>query len=213
MTYKLGCKGLLKPELDLIQTIFRTSSKLAQRWQLVERGECHALIVEESEQEYTPFTLQDAAQLITIRRRGQAADSPTFYRPFNADEFIDSLIAVENSTQPPSTIPAGTDRNTGASPDVTYRLTRWPSATLLAIHREYALLAAYLSKGPKTLGQLHALSGKPEAFCLEFLERLQINDCVVKADHTPPPESVNSARSNMDNRKGVIGFLKSRFGL
>ncbi|WP_230556988.1 hypothetical protein [Teredinibacter turnerae] len=76
---------------------------------------------------------------------------------------------------------------------------------------DYALLAAYLNRTPKTLQQLIALSGKPQDLCAGFIELLQDQGYITKATASIVPISPAIAASS-NRRAGFLAQLKHRLG-
>lgn len=208
----LGCLGLIKPEVDLIRTILRTSSRLDKRWALAESGECDALLVYNAEKSVAPFTLKPTTQLIMIRRRGEKHDGHVFLKPFRADELIDTLIVIdtENYSAP---VPAGTVNNQVSAN--LYRLKKWPPADILQQHKNYMLLAVYLSRGTKTLQDLMTLSGQGEALCNNFLKVLQERGLlqIEGGKGSPIVTSIERPARIQDEKKNFFSLLKAKLGL
>lgn len=212
MTRYLGCLDLIKPEVDLIRTILRTSSRLDNRWSLAEQGECDAILVYNSEKSFSPFVLKPTTELILIRRRGDHHDGHVFLKPFRAEELIDTLLNIEAALHPRSVqLPA-------ASSSISvnfYRLKKWPPADILHQHKAYMLLAGYLSRGAKNLHDLVAFSGQAEAVCQSFLQALDERDLLYvdsgRVVRTVNP-STNSSK-NQDEKKSFLSLLRNKLGL
>lgn len=212
MTRYLGCLGLIKPEVDLIRTILRTSSRLDNRWALVDGGECDALLLYNPDKSAAPFILRATTQLIMIRRRGEKFDGHVFYKPFRADELIDTLINIESAQDVNSTPAITTDIQPAAS---FYRLKKWPPADLLALHKNYMLLSVYLSRGAKTLQDLVTLSGHNEVLCNNFLKALQDRNLLLieHGKSQQPITSKSASTQHQDEKKGFFSLLRARLGL
>ncbi len=212
LTRYLGCLGLIKPEVDLIRTILRTSSRLDKRWVLAENGECDALLVYNTDKSFTPFVLKPSTQLIIIRRRGEKHEGHVFLKPFRADELIDTLINIDSANQPPSVLITATSNQ---SPTNFYRLKKWPPADILNQHKNYMLLAVYLSRGAKTLQDLITLSGQGEAMCNSFLKILQDQNLlhIDSGQLNKMTISIPTSTRNQDEKKGFFSSLREKLGL
>lgn len=206
----LGCLGLIKPEVDLIRTILRTSSKLQGDWMLVDSGECDALLVYDSDKSVAPFAMKPSTQLIMIKRRGEVHTGLVFYKPFRADELVDTLSHVKTnlgeSTIPTISEPSGSQ--------TLYRLKKWPSTILLSQHKNFMLLAVYLSRGTKTLENLVTLSGQNEKFCQQFLDMLIEHGLIVAEKKIVSfPGAVHVGVAQVETKKTFLSLLKSRLGI
>jgi|GEM_PF-2187482 len=207
---RLGCLGLIKPEVDLIRTILRTSSRLEGNWALVESGECDALLVYNAEKSVAPFVMKPGTQLIIIRRRGEVHPGLVFYKPFRADELVDTLILIKANFGA-STIATVSETS---GPQKLYRLKKWPSTNLLSRHKNFMLLAVYLSRGTKTIENLVTLSGQSEKFCQQFLQILIENELVVEEKRTVVPASATQVGvRQVETKKTFLSLLKSRLGI
>ena len=196
----------------MIRTILRTSSRLEQRWALAESGECDALLVYNTDKSFAPFTLKPATQLIMIRRRGEKYSGHVFLKPFRADELIDTLIIIDSETRPAPAL-AGTVN--GQVPMNFYRLKKWPPADILHQHKNYMLLAVYLSRGAKTLPDLITLSGQGEALCNQFLQLLQDRN-LVQIDGSKSNATVSTMGRptiTRDEKKSFFSLLRTKLGL
>lgn len=214
LTRYLGCLGLIKPEVDLIRTILRTSSRLDKRWELAESGECDALLVYNADKSVAPFILKSTTQLIMIRRRGEKHDGHVFLKPFRADELIDTLIVIdsENYSAPIPVLPGTVSSQVSTS---LYRLKKWPPADILHQHKNYMLLAVYLSRGTKTLQDLMTLSGQGEALCSHFLKVLQDRGLLQIEGGKSNPIVASIARTTkiQDEKRNFFSLLKTKLGL
>lgn len=214
MTLRLGCIGLLKPERDLVQTLFRTSDRLNGTWQLTDQGDCDVLIAEPDRTDFSPFTAKQSTVILRIARKGHSSDKLYFQRPFNAEAFISTLISIQESFSRARYQPAAKqlERTQGEPQNIdSYKLHRWPTSKLLGLNPDYALLAAYLNRTPKTLQQLIALSGKPQDLCAGFIELLQDQGYITKATASIVPISPAIAASS-NRRAGFLAQLKHRLG-
>mgnify|MGYP001545819333 CR=1 FL=1 len=212
LTRYLGCLGLIKPEVDLIRTILRTSSRLDKRWVLAESGECDALLVYNADKSVAPFTLKPTTQLIMIRRRGEKHDGHVFLKPFRADELIDTLIVIDSESH---SAPALVETTSSQLSTNLYRLKKWPPADVLHQHKNYMLLAVYLSRGTKNLQDLMTLSGQGEALCSHFLKLLQERGLLQieggKGDSTVA--SIARPARIQDEKKNFFSLLRTKLGL
>jgi len=205
----LGHLGLIKPEVDLLRTVLRLSSRLQNRWELTDKGECDALLAYNTGKSLAPFVLKQDTRIITIRRRGEAAEGYVFYKPFRADELVDTLLAIDADTA--NTHHTRTRVDQPAANDVFYRLLKWPSADVLSINKNYTLLSVYLSRSPKTLADLKTLSGQKESLCMEFLQHLSTTGFVAvdRTIHTTAAKNTRSATvSAPAHKKNFFGMLK-----
>lgn len=208
----LGHLGLIKPEVDLIRTILRTSSRLNNSWQLVDSGECDAILAYNAEKSLVPFVLKQNTQLIMIKRRGEAFSGYAFYKPFRADELIDTLILIQSNfsaRQPANTV---ADETPFVSDQQTiYSLKKWPPASLLSRHKNYTLLSVYLSRGTKTLRDLVTLSGHSENFCMQFLSLLEQHQLL--NSETSRPNMIHERALESAPKKNFFSLLRARLGL
>lgn len=212
LTRYLGCLGLIKPEVDLIRTILRTSSRLNNRWLLAEHGECDALLVYNTDKSFSPFTLKQSTQLIIIRRRGEKHEGHVFYKPFRADELIDTLISIESSSEESHVVTTVINTQPPAN---FYRLKRWPPADVLAHHKNFMLLAVYLSRGAKTLQDLVTLSGQGEALCNSFITLLQDKNLLHIENGAALQTTIPIQPSTpvQQEKAGFFSQLRARLGL
>lgn len=206
----LGYLGLIKPEVDLIHTILRTSSRLGGDWVLVDSGECDALLVYNAEKSLAPFVIKPNTQLIMIKRRGESCSDYVFFKPFRADELVDTLILIKNNHGKP-TASAVVEQS---PPQALYRLKKWPSTTLLSRNKNFTLLAVYLSRGSKTIENLVTLSGQNEKFCQQFIDILIANNLItVETQGLRPARQINIPTQQLAAKKTFLSQLKSRLGL
>ena len=206
----LGYFGLIKPEVDLIRTILRTSSRLEGSWTLVDSGECDAILIYNAEKSFAPFIVKPSTQLIMIKRRGDTFSGHVFFKPFRADELVDTLLFIQSNSEPSA--PLTTDQTTGQQK--TYRLKKWPPAELLALHKNYMLLAVYLSRGSKTIPDLVTLSGHNESFCMQFLAELESKKLLQSEMLIPTRHALSVAiESQPAVKKNFFAQLRSRLGL
>ncbi len=204
---RLGYLGLIKPEIDLISTILRTSSRLQGDWILVDSGECDALLVYNAEKNFDPFVLKPATQLIMIKRRGESYTGHAFFKPFRADELVDTLILIKT--------------NIGSAPLISdeapvskklYGLKKWPSNKLLSQNKNFTLLAVYLSRGTKTIDNLVTLSGQSEKFCQQFITLLEHHDLITAEIKATQPVRTRHIQQ-VESKKTFLSLLKSRLGI
>lgn len=203
----LGHLGLIKPEIDLISTILRTSSRLEGDWVLVDSGECDALLVYNMEKSFSPFVMKSGTQLIMIKRRGESHSGYAFFKPFRADELVDTLILIKNNFGAAVTTPDQMPIS-----QKLYRLKKWPSNSLLAQHKHFMLLAVYLSRGSKTLNNLVTLSGQNERYCLQFIHMLEERDLIVEEIKAAEPV-ISRVAPQVESKKTFLSLLKSRLGI
>lgn len=200
--------GLIKPEIDLISTILRTSSRLENRWILVEEGECDAILTYNAAKDFSPLMLKPLGQVIMIKRRGEAFSGHAFYKPFRADELIDTLILIEANEHPE----AHPVKETAIHTQTIFRLKKWPPADLLAQDKHYMLLAVYLSRGTKTLQDLMTLSGHSENFCMQFLLLMNQHQLLL-SEASRPKISTTPAPEVVAPKKNFFSLLRDRLGL
>lgn len=206
----LGYLGLIKPEVDLIHTILRTSSRLGGEWVLVDGGECDALLLYNAEKSLSPFIIKSSTQLILIKRRGEISSDYVFFKPFRADELVDTLILIKTNRGASTVLPV-TEQ---LSPQELYRLKKWPPTVLLSRHKNFTLLAVYLSRGSKTIENLVTLSGQSEKFCQQFLQILSEHDLVItEMQKIKPVRPIQTPVQQVENKKTFLSLLKSRLGL
>jgi len=205
----LGYMGLIKPEIDLISTILRTSSRLDNHWILVDDGECDAILTYSAEKDFSPLILKPEAPVIMIKRRGEAFSGHAFYKPFRADELIDTLILIESDEQP--SLHQKNEAATNHSHTI-YRLKKWPPAELLSLHKHYMLLAVYLSRGTKTLHDLTTLSGHSEDFCMQFLSLMNQYHLLDREAGRPKIAPVHLPDVAMP-KKNFFSLLRHHLGL
>jgi hypothetical protein len=206
----LGCFGLIKPEVDLIHTILRTSSRLDNRWEVADKDECDAILLYTSPQSFSPLKLKPSTQLIHIKKRGETHTGHVFYKPFRADELIDILFLIQceadknisASSTPPST------------PKKVYKLKKWPSADILAIDKNYTLLSVYLGRSAKTVHDLIILSGKSEEFCMKFIALLESKE-LLHSEIIPALKIINFENPVQDTaqKKSFFSQLRDKLGI
>ncbi|MES2675807.1 MAG: hypothetical protein V4660_16325 [Pseudomonadota bacterium] len=203
----LGCFGLIKPEVDLISTILRNSSRLEGDWILVDSGQCDALLIYNAEKSFPPFILKPNTQLIMIKRRGESYSAHAFFKPFRADELVDTLILIKTNLEA-----APVNRDERSVSQQLYSLKKWPSKDLLAKNKHFMLLAVYLSRGAKTIDNLITLSGQNEEFCHQFIKILQEQGLVKEEikTHQPPRATMTI---QVESKKTFLSLLKSRLGI
>lgn len=206
----LGCFGLIKPEVDLISTILRTSSRLDSRWELVEKDECDVIILYEPSNNFFPLKLKPSTQYISIKKRGELHAGHVFYKPFRADELIDILLSIQSTigTRTPTT------SHDLKAPKKTYKLKKWPSAEILSADKNYTLLSVYLSRSAKSLPDLILLSGQTEEFCTRFLTLLETN-ALLNTELIPVPQILNFDHGNNEKtlKKNFFSQLRDKLGL
>lgn len=206
----LGYLGLIKPEVDLIHTILRTSSRLDGDWILVDSGECDALLLYNADKSLAPFVIKPNTQLIMIKRRGESPSGYVFFKPFRADELVDTLILIKNNFGKPTDATLVEQ----SSSQVLYRLKKWPSTTLLSRNKNFTLLAVYLSRGSKTIENLVTLSGQNEKFCQQFIDILIANNLItLEAQVLSSSRQINIPAQQVAAKKTFLSQLKSRLGL
>lgn len=208
----LGYLGLIRPEIDLIETILRTSSRLDGRWVLATSGECDAILTYDADKDFSPLLLKQSAQVIMIKRRGESFSGHAFYKPFRADELIDTLILIESNDKPVEQ-PNSTSATSVHNQQTIYRLKKWPPAELLSLHKNYMLLAVYLSRGTKTLKDLMTLSGHSENFCMQFILLMNKNK-LLECESSRPDIAHNHAHATEPApKKNFLSLLRDRLGL
>jgi len=203
----LGYLGLIKPEIDLISTILRTSSRLNGEWTLVDDGECDALIAYNTEKDLTPFVLKNGANLIIIKRRGETHPGYVFLKPFRADELVDVLILIKTNRSVSAPV-----RGEPSTPQKLYGLKKWPPNNLLSQNKHFMLLAVYLSRGTKTIENLVTLSGQSEKFCQQFIHMLEQHSLLTEDIKQLQPERKTTPQ-HIESKKTFLSLLKSRFGI
>lgn len=207
----LGCFGLIKPEVDLIHTILRTSSRLDGCWALVDQDECDAIVLYESSNDFFPLKLKSTTELISIRKRGEIQTGYVFYKPFRADELIDILLLIQSNIE---SAPSESSAKNTPSPKKTFKLKKWPSAEILAIDKHYTPMSIYLSRGAKTLHDLILLSGQTEEFCTKFLTLLE-SKALLNTEIIPVPKILNFDNGNYgkSQKKNFFSQLRDKLGL
>lgn len=212
MTRFLGCLDLIKPEVDLVRTILRTSSRLEGHWELADTGECDAILVYNADQGFLPFLLKPTTELISIRRRGDQYQGHVFLKPFRADELIDTLISIETGMHAKPKLSAVV--NNSASLNF-FRLKKWPPADVLRQDKAYLLLAGYLSRGAKSFQDLVMLSGKEAEVCHNFLHILRERD-LLYVDAGRPLRDTNTEAVTAEiksEKQGFLSLLRTKLGL
>jgi hypothetical protein len=202
----LGCLGLIKPEADLIRTILRTSGRLNDNWALVEHGECDAILIYNPDKNYDPFKLKQTTKLIHIKRRGEQASGYVFFKPFRADELIDTLIAIGSIANEPAPPNIQSEK-----PQNTYKLKKWPASGVLQHDKHYVLLATHLSRSAKTLQDLVKLSGRSENYCIQFLNLLEARDLLQTNFNRIDVSNTNT--SAKEQKQNFFSMLRKRLGL
>ncbi len=203
---------MIKPEVDLVQTILRTSSRLDNRWELVEAGECDAILVYNADKGFLPFLLKPTTELISIRRRGDQYQGHVFLKPFRADELIDTLISIETGVHAKPKLSAVVNNSASIS---FFRLKKWPPADIFRQDKSYLLLAGYLSRGAKSFQDLVALSGREAEVCHNFLQILRERD-LLYVDSGRPVRVANTEVMSSQvqiEKKGFLSLLRNKLGL
>jgi hypothetical protein len=206
----LGCFGLIKPEVDLIHTILRTSSRLDDRWEVTDEDECDAIVLYHQSHSFSPLKLKPNTQFIYIKKRGETHVGHAFYRPFRADELIDVLLLIQSAVDANVSAPA----TQPSTPKKTYKLKKWPTADILAIDKNYTLLSVYLSRSKKTLQDLIVLSGKTEEFCVKFITLLESKE-LLHSEIIPMSKILNFENPIEDTSKKKTFFsqLRDKLGI
>ncbi len=216
-TLRLGHSGLLKPEVDLIATILRTSALLESRWELTDSDVCDAFVTDKLDA-MPPLQSSTNTAVILLKRRGLAASGYVFYKPFKAAEIVDTLLAIMQNSQHPinntrqTKSTEQTKREAKEPPLKAYRLKKWPPVKLTSLHKDYMLLSAYLARGPKTLSELLTLSGLNETVCTQFLSLLEQHH-LLDAETTVPTTPNREASNVSMQKKSFFSSLKKRLGL
>lgn len=206
----LGCFGLIKPEVDLIHTILRTSSRLDGRWVVSDKDECDAIVLYDIPPNFSPLKLKPSTQFIYIKKRGETHVGHVFYRPFRADELIDVLFLIQCEIDRNASTPAAQP----STPKTVYKLKKWPSADILAIDKNYTLLSVYLGRSAKTLHDLIVLSGKTEEFCVKFINLLESKE-LLHSEIIPALKILNFENPAHDTSKKKTFFsqLRDKLGI
>ncbi|MEN0037141.1 MAG: hypothetical protein AAGC78_08735 [Cellvibrio sp.] len=179
-------------------------------WNLVDSGECDAILIYNAEKSFAPFILKPTTQLIMIKRRGDTFSGHVFFKPFRADELVDTLLFIQSNNEPAAPISA----EQPSAQQKTYRLKKWPPAELLALHKNYMLLAVYLSRGSKTVPDLVTLSGHNESFCMQFLSELERKNLLLSEVLIPTRQAFTVAiESQPAAKKTFFAQLRDRLGL
>ncbi|WP_317932448.1 hypothetical protein [Halioxenophilus sp. WMMB6] len=223
MTKKLlgiASRSLRLPEINLIQTILRTSSALKEEWQLVDRGSVDALLVDDPGALPAAYQASQSTEKITVKRRGESGDGYLFLTPIRADELIDTLLSIGGVKQRSSARQAGqplvdqpslADTTAEINAISRYKLKRWPSNDLLAREKIYRRLAATISRSCKSPDELVQLTGLELEVCRDFLKLLQaegiLSNC--EGQRVAPLESVPAN----DNRASFVKYIRNRFKL
>jgi hypothetical protein len=213
----LNVEGLSGAEVDRVRVFLPYCVGHTQhRWDLAPAGDRgHAWLVDIDAA--GPATLGGArgvpGGIVRVQRRGSAqapfGDAMTLSAPLQLDEFIQVLQRVEarmaesmaaDTAPVPLTLPGAWPQPPGGgaprpvqapgalSLTATYRLKRWPPASVLGTHRYNARLASFLSARHLTPEQLSTLSNVDHPWCVAFLSTLQGLGLLDRKDAAPRPQ-------------------------
>lgn len=203
--YYFGSPCLSVPETKLIETIFRTSSKLGGRWAVAKSGECDVIAVKADDNDPFTFRLKPDGVLFPIYRRGaKVNDGQAIYTPIKADDIVELMLGFEHGR---STKSEKASVGSGKSKSL-YRLRRWPPQSLLTKNSSYSRLAAYLARKSLSLEELKALAGEKESLCWGFLIKLE-SIGLLEVEAAAPEKTTTRNKK----QKGFIAFLRQRLGM
>ncbi|MGI1677755.1 MAG: hypothetical protein K6L75_03415 [Cellvibrionaceae bacterium] len=198
--------ALIKPEINLIKSILRTSSILEGQWRLAKDGACDAIIFNDISTSIKPFTTKPGTKRIFIKRRGETSEGYVFFRPIRAEELVKLLVQIQTGVvESESQSKHWEDILPGAS----YKLRKWPTSDILKINKKYMKLATYISRQYKTIKELSELSGNPEQLCSEFISHLE--DAKILLMIPESSEEKKRPYKILRVKKSFISQLKRRF--
>ena len=204
---------LIKPEINLIETILKTSSLLDSRWVIGKPDGCDAFLVGHPGTAINETGNKKGFQHISVARRGEKVDGPAFFRPIRAEELVNTLIEVEEKLASPDRKYREnvTQIEQGDATVNAYRLRRWPSKDILTRKKHFPSLASYLLKKYLTTAELADISGYPPKACEQFCQLLFDNQLL----HTKKISQVTASESTF-SKKSKTGFLsqiREKFGI
>lgn len=134
-------------------------------------------------------------------------------RPLQFEEFIDVLQAIESTLQSPPPTPATVDYHDA---HLQYKLTAWPSSSILTRHPQFSRLAAFLRSRFLGLDELMRTSRCDERTVLLFLSTLHdLHLLQVQHQVIPTSAPIQTLVSTPPAGRilGVIERLRRKMGL
>lgn len=172
MKYSLGIDALPVAEVNLLKTILRLSSKLANKWELSESRRCDVLLQDSSVYVGGQSKVSDAQFVVVITRPADQVVAPTsLVRPIKIDEIEILLTDFESSI---SKSAVNLDSSSLTIKSGHFKLKRWPPQSILGGSLEKIQIATFLSRRPLTMAQLIELSGKSQQTCVAFVKSLDL---------------------------------------
>jgi uncharacterized protein len=212
--YRLGCIGLIGPEVELIRTILRTSSTLRGSWKVVESGPIDILLTYNANRDFDAYEVNSSTRIIEILRRGENADNALLYKPFRADELINVLNSLGSRPTPKARHEAKAKQPAPKvdQTELSYKLKQWPPPSLLSNNKSFKLLSVYLSRHAISVKDLVKVSGFNHDTCLQFLNILESNRLLLRSN-TQPAVAVPSGSSDskkFKKKKTILSLLRER---
>ncbi len=200
--------ALIKPEINLIKSILRTSSILQGRWKLEKSGPCDAIILNDLFSATEPFSTKVDTKRIYIKRRGESADGYVFFKPIRAEELVKLLLQIQSGVVESE---SQSKHWEDMLPGVSYKLRKWPTSDILKKDKRYPKLATFLSRNYKTIHELSYLSGHQEKLCSDFITLLEDAKILLIISESEKPRSEKTKKLNI--KKSFISQLKARFSM
>lgn len=227
--------GLPEGDAARLQTFVRVrSDRLKRDWQIVAEAPIDLYVHDGNDLPTVPGQLDGPPALISVASAGDsnAGAETTLRRPLQYEDFVDRLAALEQRTglisvatpvlvSAPATSPAPrSPRHLSGAQRV--KLLRWPSPSVLRLHRYGLRMASFLSSRALSAGELSTLSGAAAEECTAFIDALDragllVHDTVAArpipnetAKDTPPR---HLAHSGARPTRSLLANLRTRLGI
>jgi hypothetical protein len=211
----VGVEGLSLAEVNLLRTILKLSTRLANDWILTEVGPCHVLLSTLAVTAERRSSGSHAHLVVPVVRRGQRPAGECLERPFRAEDFVELLMRVGPALQTEPG-PAHTQEATEASTHRRGRLKRWPPSKFLGSSRERIQLATLLSRQARSAHELSSVAGCSEAECNGFMLELDRQDLLSwETGEAAGKKTAVSPHGTTANRgvHGLFSSIRRRLGL
>lgn len=201
---KLGFFGLTAPEINLFNTILKSSTRLAGEWRIADKGACDVIIYSHSLEVEESGRLVSEGVSIPVHRRNDKPDTLHILKPYRADEVVDALnSALSSLTTKDKQICNKTTKESKR-----YKLKSWPKKHILDVDKNYLHLATYLSRRPLTHNELITISNQPDDLCKHFIGLLLKEGLIDIVSLKLKP-----SRLKRQQNTSFFGFLKNRLGI
>ena len=213
----IGVEGLSAAEVGLLRTILKLSTQLVIDWSLSEEGPCDLLLTTSALEPGLVHAGRQAQIVVPIVRRGEAPAGECLEHPFRAEDFVALLGRVGPALKINATAPRQAEAVT-VSADRRGRLKRWPPSQLMGSSRERIHLATLLSRRSRSVRELSAVAGYPEAACDAFMLELEKHDLLSWeiSEHprqAPPAMPVSRKEVAGHGAPGLFSSIRRRLGL